>query len=225
MQPRLKPILQVLSLILTFLFCPITNAEPINLALAKNDAKNYHDSGLYQEELAAKIKKAQEYIIQQAIENQHSKRPKKLAVVLDIDETSISNYDKMVQRDFAPDLERIHQEIMAADAPAIKSTLALYQKAIQHGVKVFFVTGRREFERDATRKNLLQAGYKGWTGLYLRPQDYSQHSIMPFKSNARAKIIKRGYTIVASIGDQYSDILGGNTLKGFKLPNPYYYLP
>ena len=114
---------------------------------------------------------------------------------------------------------------MAANAPAIKPTLALYQDAIRHGVKVFFVTGRHQAERKATQKNLINAGYKHWAGLYLRPNHYRHHSIIPFKAQTRKLITEQGYTIVATIGDQYSDLKGGYAEKGFKLPNPFYYLP
>jgi len=48
--------------------------------------------------------------------------------------------------------------------------------------------------------------------------------LVTFKSEARAAITKQGYTIIASIGDQYSDLKGGYAEKTFKLPNPYYYL-
>lgn len=200
-------------------------SEPVNLSLVKNEVKNYYDSGLYHQELEKKIKQAQQYIEEQALTNQHSKLPKKLALVLDIDETSLSNYNKMAKRDFIASREQIHKEILAADSPVIEPMLVLYQSALKHGIKVFFVTGRVETEREATQKNLLNAGYKQWSGLYLRPNKYSQPSIIPFKSETRARIEKKGYTIIATIGDQLSDIRGGYAEKGFKLPNPFYYLP
>ncbi len=46
-----------------------------------------------------------------------------------------------------------------------------------------------------------------------------------YKSGTRAYIESQGYDIVASFGDQYSDLLGGYADKTFKLPNPSYYLP
>lgn len=217
------------SILLTFsaslFFSSLICAEPPNLSLLKKELIQYHDSGLYQQELTEKIKQAQKYIIQRAIANQRHHPSQKLALVLDIDETSLSNYDKMVKHSFAPNREEIHQEIMAADSPVIQPTLALYQEAKKHGIKVFFVTGRDESERKATVRNLIKAGYKNWAGLYLRPSKYPFPSIIPFKSQARARISKEGYTIIASIGDQCSDIRGGYAQKGFKLPNPYYYLP
>jgi hypothetical protein len=46
-----------------------------------------------------------------------------------------------------------------------------------------------------------------------------------YKSGTRAYIESLGYDIVADLGDQYSDLLGGFADKTFKLPNPNYYLP
>jgi hypothetical protein len=46
-----------------------------------------------------------------------------------------------------------------------------------------------------------------------------------YKSGTRAFIESQGYDIVASFGDQYSDLLGGYADRTFKMPNPNYYLP
>jgi len=35
----------------------------------------------------------------------------------------------------------------------------------------------------------------------------------------------KGYTIIANIGDQYSDLVGGYAEGEFKLPDPMYYIP
>lgn len=202
-----------------------TFAEPANNSLLKKEIRQYHDSGEYEKELAQQIKQAQTFLMEQVQYHKKHNDGKKLALVLDIDETSITNYDKIAKRDFAANLSQIHQEILAADAPAIKPTLALYETALKNGVDVFFVTGRFNSELAATKKNLNLAGYKNWAGIYVRPDDYNQKSIIAFKADSRKQIEDKGYTVVASIGDQYSDIKGGYTLKGFKLPNPFYYIP
>jgi len=46
-----------------------------------------------------------------------------------------------------------------------------------------------------------------------------------YKSGTRAYIESQGYEVVADIGDQFSDLLGGFADKTFKMPNPNYYLP
>lgn len=214
-----------LSLFLTLVCSIPAFSEPSNFGALRNEIKTYHDSGAYDQDLEQKIKEAQHYISRQAAINKTQKHPEKLALVLDIDETSLSNYNSMVKRDFYGNSKQINADIMAANAPAIKPMLVLYKQALKKGIRVFFVTGRKESERQATRNNLLKAGYSNWAGLYLRPENYAQSSIIPFKSQTRALITKKGYTIIASIGDQFSDIRGGYNKKGFKLPNPFYYLP
>ncbi len=199
-------------------------AEPLNLSQLKTDVKHYHDSGAYQKELAQVITGAQTYIAQRSAINEHEAQPQKLAIVLDIDETSLSNYDTMKACDFSGNSKRIHRAILAANAPAIEPMLALYKNALQHHVAVFFVTGREQSEYQATDKNLKAAGYSQWAGLFLRPNNYHQPSIVPFKSQTRASIAQQGYTIIASIGDQESDLVGGYAEKTFKLPNPYYHI-
>lgn len=205
-----------------FLHLSCSYAEPANLSLVKQEVKNYHDSGLYAQELAHEIAEAQQFIIDKA---KHNTTKARLALVLDIDETSLSNYTKMAEHDFVTTREQLHEEILAANSPAIKPMLNLYNDAIKHGVKVFFITGRNESERAATQQNLNNAGFDNWAGLYLRPDNYKKPSIVPFKSQTRALIAQQGYTIIASIGDQDSDITGGYAEKGFKLPNPFYHLP
>lgn len=220
-----KPLtLSLLFIYSTFFFTPVY-AEPSNLSLLKNEIKTYYDSGAYSRELAEAIQQAHQYINQQITANKQSNHKKKLAIILDIDETSLSNYAKITQRDFVGNQQLIHEEIMAADLPALKPTLNLYQNLMAQGVNIFFVTGRYASEGEATKTNLLRAGYKNWSGLYLRPDNYQQASAIPFKAQARAAISKQGYTIVATIGDQFSDLLGGYAQKQFKLPNPFYYLP
>lgn len=200
-------------------------AEPANLAHHKTEVQAYHDSGAYQKELTQVITHARQYIDQRINANKMDNKPKKLAIVLDIDETSLSNYDSMLARDFAGNQQSIHNEMLAANAPAIEPMLQLYQDAQKNNVAVFFVTGRFSSEKEATIQNLKSANYDNWAGLYVRPDGYTEKSIVPYKSETRAAITKQGYTIIASIGDQKSDLMGGFAEKTFKLPNPYYYIP
>lgn len=199
-------------------------ATPNNASLLKKEIHQYHESGEYDKEVKDQIDAAQRFLLEQVSYYKAHKINKKLAIVLDIDETSLSNYDKIKARDFSGDPEKIHQEILAANAPAIKATLSLYQLARRHSVAVFFVTGRVPSELQATKKNLAAAGFSDWAGIYVRPQNYSKASIVPYKAACRAKIEAQGYLIVETIGDQDSDLLGGHALKGFKLPNPFYHI-
>lgn len=215
----------ICSLLVSLLYMTSAHAQPANISLAKKEARNYYESGQYEQELTQKITQAQQFLLKQITYYSSHKTDKKLALVLDIDETCLSNYSKIARRDFSGNPTQIHKEILAADDPAIKPMLKLYQTALKNGISVFFVTGRQKSELAATKTNLINAGYTKWTNIYLRPNDYSQASIIPFKSQTRAKIEQQGYIVLASIGDQYSDIRGGYAKKGFKLPNPFYHIP
>ena len=199
-------------------------AEPMNLDLLKQELITYHDSGAYEKDVAAVAAAANQYITSQVTANNQSNPQKKLAVVLDIDETVLSNYNGMIERKFNDDKLAIDKSILRANAPALTPMLNLYNNLLKQKVAIFFVTGRSEQLKEATERNLKNAGYKEWSGLFLKPKAYNVASIVPFKTQARNAIAQKGYTIIASIGDQNSDLIGGNAIKSFKLPNPYYYL-
>jgi predicted secreted acid phosphatase len=115
--------------------------------------------------------------------------------------------------------------VKKAAFPAVVPILDIYKFAKSEGFSVFFISGRSEATRAATEENLHKAGYDGWDGLRLRPADDHQNSVVPFKSGQRQDLVEQGYVIVADIGDQESDLIGGWADKTFKLPNPAYFLP
>ena len=199
-------------------------AEPANLSQLKQAVETYHDSGTYQKDLKRIAENARNYLLKRVAANAKAGNPQKLALVLDIDETSISNYNHLHARDFGYNQQKWDENLLAADAPAIEPVLSLYRTALQQHVAVFFVTGRTELLKKATSANLKLAGYQDWAALYTKPNDYKQPSIIPFKVQARADITQKGFTIIESIGDQASDLTGGYAEKTYKLPNPYYYI-
>ncbi|GIE49123.1 acid phosphatase [Amorphoplanes nipponensis] len=119
------------------------------------------------------------------------------AIVLDIDNTAL-------QSKYRPYL-------------ATPPVLALARQAQADGAAVFFVTARPELIKAATEVNLQVVGYR-WTGLYTRPTfDFSDNQTL--KTKARTDIERRGYTIVANVGNSASDLGGGHAERTFKLPD------
>ena len=218
-------LLSFFSLIFMMAYSLTLHAEPQNLSLLTKEIKQYHDSGEYDKEVNQTAKKIENYLTEQTEYYQTHKNPRPLAIVLDIDETILSNYSKIEKRHFVFDKEQVHQEILAADAPAIAAMAKVYKKALAQGISVFFVTGRHESEMEATKENLRKEGFTRWVDLYVRPNNYKKKSVVSFKAHARELITQKGYLILASIGDQYSDLQGGYAKKQFKLPNPFYYIP
>ena len=192
-----------------------------NLDTIKTELVRYHDSGAYDKQIALVDAQAKNYLQQRINQNKNLSHPKKLAIVFDIDETALSNYSDMAKRDFSR--HGAYNDYLLAHDPAIQPTFEIYQLAEKNHVAVFFVTGRPESLRPATVKNLDAAGYTADDGLYMT-NNYKNSSIIPFKSAERKLIESKGYDIVLSLGDQESDLKGGFVDKGFKLPNPYYYL-
>jgi hypothetical protein len=208
-------------------------AKGSNIDTYKRQLIKYHDGGNYIADIAAVIDAATAYVLGRAKE---VRRP---AVVLDIDETSLSNWDNLKADDFGfieggtCSLQEkmpcgFSDWIDRAIAPPIEPTLKFFNslRAKDVNIAVFFITGRRDKQRQATLWNLDRAGFNGRAGVATRPDD--QHgSIVPFKSGERDKVAEK-YTIVANIGDQDSDLedLKGKSAEcSFKLPNPYYFIP
>jgi acid phosphatase len=144
----------------------------------------------------------------------------KPAIVLDIDETSLSNYDGLNATNFSS--VGTAGPAALGTGRAIAPTLELYRDARSKGVAVFFVTGRPDVIKSATEANLKGVGYdRGWDGLFFKPGDAETEA---FKSSTRADLERQGYDIVVNLGDQESDLDGGHAERGFKLPNPFYFI-
>ena len=150
----------------------------------------------------------------------------KLALVLDIDETALSNWDEEKQDDFAYIENDWNAWVNKREAPAIAGTLRLYKEALAHRVEVFFITGRDESQMTVTAWNLMTVGYDHWSGLALRGSHPKEQSVAEFKSAERKKIVDAGYHIILNVGDQLSDLNGSSQAeRSVKLPNPFYYIP
>jgi hypothetical protein len=151
-------------------------------------------------------------------------RPRRLsgkpAIVLDIDETSLSNYAGLSGSNFSAN-GSVGSAVLGTGT-AIGPVLELYRTVRARGVAVFFVTGRPPQIQGSTEGNLRNVGYdKGWNGMYLKPFDQGTQA---YKAATRAAIEQRGYDIVANVGDQESDLDGAHADRSFKLPNPFYFI-
>jgi len=198
-----------------------------NLDALKAQLKQYHECtctcGCYAKDLDHQADRAIAFL---RIRAANRRSQEKLALVLDIDETTLSNYEEMVKAGFAYDSAVFHDWINSAKAPAIPGTLRLYREAQRLGVSVFFITGRSEAERDATERNLREQGFQNWQQLFLRSPAQTSEPMATFKSGARAAVAAQGYRIALNVGDQWSDNKGEPQAEFFvKYPDPYYFIP
>ncbi|HEY1210338.1 MAG TPA: HAD family acid phosphatase [Terracidiphilus sp.] len=198
-----------------------------NFDVLKQQLRQYHECtctcGCYAKDLDHQADRAIAILRARAA---HRRPNEKLALVLDIDETSLSNYEEMSKADFAYDSAVFDAWIKSAKAPAIPGTLRLFQEAQRLNVNVFFITGRAESEREATERNLREQGYQNWQQLFMRSPALASQPVYIFKSGARAAIATQGYRMVLNVGDQWSDDKGKPQADFFvKYPDPFYLIP
>jgi acid phosphatase len=198
-----------------------------NLDKLKTEVKQYHECtcvcGCYTHDIDRQADRAMTYLRQRAA---RKKPEEKLALVLDIDETTLSNYQEEIGADFGFVKKNFDAWALSAQAPAIPGTLRLYKEARKLAVSVFFITGRAEDEREATERNLRAQGFDGWQGLALRPVNHGKQTTIEYKSGERAKIAAQGYKLVLNVGDQWSDLKGAPEAEfSVKYPDPFYFIP
>ena len=214
-------------------FAPVAPGERIeNLDKFKDELKQYHDCtckcGCYAKDMDLEADRAVAFLRRRFLHQaaQGAGGREKPALVLDIDETTLSNYEEMVKAGFAYDSKAFGAWVETASAPAIPATLRIYKAARRLGVRVFFLTGRAEQQRAATERNLRTQGFDGWQELILRAPGQGALTALEFKSAARARIVAQGYRIVLNVGDQWSDLRGNPEAEySVKYPDPYYFLP
>lgn len=202
-------------------------SEPANVGDAKLAAIAYHDSGAYDRDLARVARNASRWL---AKVSPAVRRP---ALVLDVDETALSNWEILKHDDFGRPVAGSCSPESGGPCgwaawdqlgrdPAIVPTLETFRKARELKITVFFITGRPESQRNATEQNLAATGFAGYEKLYMVPDGAHFASAAAYKAPIRAQIEQRGYTVVANMGDQPSDLQGGHSQKSFLLPDPFY---
>jgi acid phosphatase len=192
----------------------------------KSELRQYHactcTCGCYTKDLDMEADRAVAFLGARA----HRRDNEKTALVLDIDETTLSNWGEMSGANFEYDSKAFNAWIESAQAPAIQGTLRIYSAAQRSGVKVFFLTGRPEAQRASTETNLRLQGFTTWQQLILRKPEQAKLTAIAYKSAERAKIEAAGYRIILNVGDQWSDLRGKPEAQfSVKYPDPFYFIP
>ena len=200
------------------LFTTSRAVEPPNIYHVKQALKAYVDSGEYLRDVAAVGAEARAWLEQRAAQKKPGER---LVLVLDIDETMLSNLPEMRRNDFGYIPPSWVAWVRSGQAPAIAPVLEIFRTARRLGVEVVLLTGRTEGDRPGTEANLQAAGYEGYTELHFKSDD-SKETTEAFKTGWRRRIAAEGRTIIANVGDQDSDLAGGFAERTFKLPDPFY---
>ncbi|XP_015572840.1 stem 31 kDa glycoprotein-like [Ricinus communis] len=183
----------------------------------KEYVKNYMLGYQYRSDSKAVISEAINYV-----GTLHFPKDGRSIWVFDIDETVLSNLRYFTDKD----LSGLDPALSTPEGEVMPESQRLYKKLLSVGIKVVFLSGRKENKRDATVSNLKKAGYHSWDMLILKSDELANKTAQEYKSTMRENLEKEGYSIVGNIGDQWSDLLGHNGGRRlFKLPNPMYYIP
>ncbi|MFJ8008513.1 HAD family acid phosphatase [Streptomyces fagopyri] len=157
------------------------------------------DYATWQQDVRAVLDQAVPYV-QQRTANASGQ---KLALVFDIDNTSL-------ETDFHPWYQ--------LPTPAVAPSLDLARYARSRGVDVFFISARPGIIAAETKWNLTSVGYPV-SGLYTRDLPDLFDEVSAYKTGKRAQIESLGYTIIANVGNNDSDLVGGHAERTFKLPD------
>jgi predicted secreted acid phosphatase len=199
--------------LLLFILASCSSA-PLNIQAVKREVVNYYESPAWPNDLKDIISKAEEEI------NEVKLNPNS-TIVIDVDETALSNYEAIKEVNFGYVESLWNKWIDDAKAPAVPEVKGLYDYALSKNIKVVFLTGRDKSQYDATYRNLKNAGYFQFDTLILK--DHSDRiATGKYKAQQREAISKKGYDIIASIGDQESDFEGDYYGIKIKLPNYLY---
>ncbi|XP_047317346.1 acid phosphatase 1-like [Impatiens glandulifera] len=156
------------------------------------------------------------------------KKDGKDAWIFDIDDTLLSTVPYYKKHQFGGEkLNKTDLEewMSKGNAPAITSSLKLFNDLKGRGVQIFLLSSRREILRSATIDNLVDVGYYGWTNLILRGEGDEDKSAEEYKTGIRKQLNRVGYRIWGIVGDQWSSLNGFPSAKRtFKLPNPLYFV-
>lgn len=187
----------------------------MNLRTAKDNVKEYYESGGYDKELNEVIADAKQKFGKVDIKNNS-------VVIFDVDETALNNYGLAEMMDFGYvyDLNKKWNEELKA--PAIPQVKDLYEYLLDKGINIIFLTGRNSNEYDVTFKNLIQAGYSEFDTLITQSKEDQKLKSQEFKSKVRTELTSKGYEIIGTVGDQWTDLNGPYSGIRIKIPNYLY---
>lgn len=189
----------------------------INLDTAKKNVQAYYEDGAYEKEMIKIIDNG----IEQLEDYQFNENS---TAIFDVDETLLSNYEHTKELGFGFKWELWHEWMLKADAEAIPQTKRLYDWLIEKDVHIVIITGRNEDVHEATIENLHNVGITKFDTLITRSELTGKMSALIYKQRERKLLTEKGYEIIVSIGDQWSDIEGEYTGMKIKLPNYLYHI-
>jgi predicted secreted acid phosphatase len=213
MRPSPPRALALLVLVLALALAAAASAATVRTAATPAQLRG--GKAPYERSIAAGYAKATKLL-----DAQLAKHPKKPTVVLDVDETTLSNWACLDAADFQ--LTGLATCVVTSRSVAFGAAKAFIRHARARKVAIAFITGAPQAACALRRQNLLAQGIRAPFTLVCRPPSDTKDSVVPYKSAQRRRLIAKGATIVLNVGDQRSDLAGGGARATLRLPNPVY---
>jgi acid phosphatase len=214
---RYLKIFSIIFVAITISGCSTEQKYLVNLTFVKDAIINYHESGQYDKDVSAAIERAKQ-------EFDKITPSKKSAVIFDVDETSLSNYPFDKEWDFGYVQKYWDMWVDSAKAPAVPEVFGLYKYLVNRGFRIVFLTGRKDYQYYATMQNLIKVGYEKFDTLIVKDKNYYDSLAVKYKSEKRTELTAKGYDIVGTVGDQWSDMEGPYHGIQVKIPDYQYYI-
>jgi len=202
--------------------CSTVHAGPLSLMQAQQAIIHHYESGEFAAECAQAIDAGLLYL--QKHEHQFNEHK---TIVFDIDDTIFSYYDHLKNKSFCTycpncGFNAYFDWLQKAEAVEIAHVKRLYDYCVNKGYHIILLSGRQERYKQQTLSNLVLRGYTTFDRIILKSEHEKQLPASLFKAKHRAALVAEGFIIVASVGDQATDFVGGNTGYAIRLPNYIY---
>ena len=150
----------------------------------------------------------------------------KAMVVFDVDETLLNSYSYSYAQDpqFSFNPTTWTEYVDSCGYSGIAQTRNLFNRVKALGVHIALVSSGDRDTKAAMVSCLEARGIKGWDRYIMRGDEAPDLSSGEYKAIARKDLERRGFTIVASVGDQVSDMSYGHLRRGFLMPNTMYFI-
>lgn len=179
------------------------------------DIRDYINKGQYEKDLEVLVQQAKTYVSYELLTNKKNK-----AVIIDIDETILSNLPYISQQVHLNDVEKLNRWQMTSQCVVIEPILSFYQWLLKQDLRIYFITARSLELKEATIENFKKLNIPYSQILF---RDQAQWPIpKEFKIAMRKNIVNNDYDIILNVGDQPTDFEGGYWKRALKVPNPFY---
>lgn len=179
------------------------------------DIKDYINNGSYNNDFKDIVTKAKTIVNYELLIN-----PNKKAVIIDIDETILSNLPYLSKQIHLNDVNKLCQWQMSSQCQAIEPMVDFYHWLLSLNIPTFFVTARSLQLKEATLDNFNKL-HINTPNIFFR--DEKKWPIpKEFKIAMRKEMTDNNFEIILNIGDQPTDFEGGYWKRALKVPNPFY---